>query len=329
MSHDIDVVVVGEVNADLLLQGNVTPVYGQVEQTLDDMLLTIGASSCIFACGAARLGLRVALIGKVGDDELGQFMLRALHDRGVDTSGVVVDPTLKTGLTVILSRQGDRALLTYPGSMAALTYDDIDMKLVSRARHMHVGSYYMLNALRSDVPRLFQSAHAHGLTVSLDTNYDPRETWADGIHETLRHTDVFLPNQTELLAIARVPDVGQALAALAHVPAVAVKLGAQGACARSRTTGTIPACVGTVPMEVIDTTGAGDSFDAGFVYGYLAGWDTLRTLRFASVCGSLSTRGVGGTPTQATLPEAQQLEGICPIREWADLSRQMLSDDSR
>src|SRR5215207_8135730 len=102
--RDIDVIVVGELNADLILSGDVAPAFGQVEKLVDDASLVIGSSSAIFACGAARLGLRVAFIGKVGDDALGQFVLRELERHGVDTAGMVVDPSLKTGLTVILSR---------------------------------------------------------------------------------------------------------------------------------------------------------------------------------------------------------------------------------
>src|SRR5512139_1181094 len=109
--RDFDIVVVGELNADLILRGDVTPAFGQVEKIIDEATLTIGSSSAIFACGAARLGLRTAFIGKAGNDEFGRFMLRELQQRGIDTRGVVIDPNLPTGLSVILSRPFDRAIL--------------------------------------------------------------------------------------------------------------------------------------------------------------------------------------------------------------------------
>jgi len=302
MSKDFDVLVVGELNADLILRGDVFPAFGQVEKLVDDAALTIGSSSAICACGLARLGLRVAFSGKVGDDEFGRFMVRELAARGIDTLGIVVDPVLKTGLTVILSRGVDRAILTYSGSIAALRFDDIDLSLLPRARHLHLGSYFLLDNLRPSAPRLFADAHARGLTVSLDTNYDPAEKWDGGLIETLRHVDVFLPNEAELRAITRIDEAGAALESL-NVPTVAVKLGARGALARR---GDEIARADIVPMKVIDTVGAGDSFDAGFIYGYLAGWELPRTLRFAAVCGSLSTRAAGGTAAQPTLDEAMQ-----------------------
>jgi sugar/nucleoside kinase (ribokinase family) len=301
--HDFDVIVVGELNADLILLGDVIPEFGQVEKLVDDAALVLGSSSAIFACGAARLGLRVAFIGKVGDDALGQFVLRELERHGIDSTGVVVDPVLKTGLTVILSRAGDRALLTYPGSIAALRYAEIDRALLARGRHVHLGSYFLLDALRPDVPRLFAEARALGLSVSLDTNYDPQELWNGGLHEALRHVDIFLPNQAELLAITRQTEVGAALAALGDgVPTVVVKLGSRGAQALHARQ-LVEA--GTIAVQAVDTTGAGDSFDAGFVYGHLAGWTVAEALRMACICGALSTRAVGGTAAQATLAEAQ------------------------
>ena len=299
--RDFDVLVVGELNADLILRGDVTPAFGQVEKIIDEATLTIGSSSAIFACGAARLGLHVAFVGKVGDDEFGRFMLRELTQRGIDTGDVVIDPAIPTGLSVILSRPSDRAILTHLGSIAALRFDEIDLSLLSRARHLHLGSYYLLDALRPDVPRLFDEAKARGLTISIDTNYDPTEQWADGLRETLQRVDVFLPNETELLAITHEDSIEAGLDRLADVPIVAVKLGERGAMARR---GSEIAQSDSIPVKVVDTTGAGDSFDAGFIYGYLGGRSLAESVHLACVCGSLSTRAAGGTTAQATLAEA-------------------------
>ena len=309
MTKDFDLLVVGEINPDLILRGDVTPEFGQVEKTIADATLTIGSSSVIFACGVARLGLRVAFIGKVGDDIFGRFMREQMAERGIDTSGVVIDPTIPTGLSVILSRGDDRAILTHSGSIAALRMEEIDRRLLARARHLHMGSYFMLDTLRPDVPALFAAAREQGLTVSLDTNYDPAERWDGGLREALRYVDVFLPNQAELLAIAGAPDLDAALECMAgRVPLVGVKLGAQGGVARR---GDQLARAAALPIAIVDTTGAGDSFDAGFVYGYLKGWELDRTLRLACACGSLSTRAAGGTAAQPTLAEAIESLAKC------------------
>jgi sugar/nucleoside kinase (ribokinase family) len=308
MTHDFDLLVIAEMNADLILRGDVTPAFGQVEKLIDDATLTIGSSAAIFACGAARLGLRVAIVGKVGDDEFGHFMLREMAARGVDVTGVITDAKLKTGLSVILSRPGgDRAILTYSGTIAALRYEEIDLRLLARARHLHMGSFYMLDSLRPDAPRIFAAAKSTGLTTSIDTNYDPSECWAGGIDAVLEYIDLFLPNETELCAITRQPDWQAGLSALApRVPMIALKRGVEGALVQW---GAQRTAAPSIPVTVVDTTGAGDSFDAGFVYGFLAGWQPERSLRLAVACGSLSTRAAGGTGAQATLAEALAAAG--------------------
>lgn len=304
--RDFDVVVVGELNADLILSGDVNPVFGQVEKLIDDATLTIGSSSAIFACGAARLGLRTAFIGKVGDDTFGHYMVEALAGRGIDTSGVRIDTSIKTGLSIMLSRQTDRAILTYAGSIAALRLDEVDWGIIQRARHLHLGSFFLLDTLRPDIPGLFEKAHEYGLTVSLDTNYDPQEKWNGNLKETLDEVDVFLPNETELLAITGTQDHDAALTALEYIPLIGVKCGAKGGIVRQ---GKNTISADTIPVKVVDTTGAGDSFDAGFVYGYLQGLTAEESLKLACVCGALSTQGAGGTARQPTLLEAQAFMG--------------------
>jgi sugar/nucleoside kinase (ribokinase family) len=300
--REFDVLVVGDLNADLILSGDVTPSFAQVEKLLDDVNLTIGSSAAIFACGAARLGLRTAFVGKVGDDTFGRFMVDSLRERGIDMSGVVVDATIKTGLSVILSRRTDRAILTYLGSIAALRFPEIDLDLLKSARHLHLGSFFLLDALRPDIPQLFETARSLGCSVSLDTNYDPAEKWNGNLLDALKQVDIFLPNETELLCITRETDVRVGLQSLGEVvPLIALKRGADGAVARQ---GAETYSAHSIPVKVVDTTGAGDSFDAGFIYGYLNGWDVPRSLQLACICGALSTQASGGTSAQPTLSGA-------------------------
>lgn len=304
-----DVVAVGEINADLILSGDVTPAFGQVEKLLSDARLVVGSSTAIFACAAARLGLRTAIIGKVGNDIFGRFMIDGLNQLRVDTAGVVVDPDLPTGLSVILSRGADRAILTFPGTIPALRYSDIAFSIVRAAGHLHLGSYFLLDGLRPDIPRLFQEARRSGATVSMDTNFDPAETWNGGVREALRHVDIFLPNATEAKSIARKGSTEEAVDVLAEcIPLVAVKLGQQGAVGKQSSAPAIS--VAAPAVDVVDTVGAGDCFDAGVIFGYLNGWDLRRSLDLGVACGCLSTRKAGGTDGQPNLDEAMRFIGI-------------------
>ncbi len=298
-----DILVAGEINPDLILSGNVLPEFGQVEKLVDSAVLAVGSSSAIFACGAARLGLKVAFIGVCGKDVFGRFMLDEMEKRGVDVSNVIVRADEPTGISVILNRHSDRAILTHPGLIADLHASDIPDGLLSQTNHLHVASYFLQTKLQPGLPALFQRAQSLGLTTSLDANYDPSEEWL-GFDELLSTTNIFLPNKTEALSITRANDIESASKQLAgKSELVAIKLGAEGAlaCKLNKIT-----YAKSVLLNVVDTVGAGDAFDAGFLYGYFNNWPLERSLRLACVCGALSTQKAGGTEGQPTLEEAMK-----------------------
>lgn len=313
--RDLDLLVLGEVNPDVVVRAaDPRPRFGEVERWVDAIELVIGASSVIFACGAARLGLRVAMAGVVGDDAFGRFMLAAMAERGLDIDAVRIDPALPTGASVILSDGRDRAILTAAGAIPRLRVADVPAGLVARARHVHAGSVFLLDDARPDLPALFQRARAGGATTSADTNWDPRGTWDGGVRALLAETDVFLPNAAEAAAIAGVEDPEAAARALLALGprVVAVKLGPAGALAVAAdgSASRVPA----VPVEPVDTTGAGNSFDAGFLAAWLAGRPLDACLAVGAACGALSTRGIGGTAGQPTLAEAEAAARAAGLR---------------
>jgi sugar/nucleoside kinase (ribokinase family) len=302
-AKSFDLVVIGELNPDAIVAGAaIEPAFGQAERLADSGTLALGGSGGIVSSGAARLGLRVAHVGVVGDDGAGRFVLDQLRERGVDLNWSRVDPALGTGITVALSRGDDRAILTSPGTIAALRVEDVPAAALEQARHVHVSSFYLQEGLRDRVPELFARARAAGATTSLDCGWDPLDEWEGGIDAALSATDVFLPNDSEACRIARADDPEQALEHLsARLPTVAVKLGERGAIARS---GPERAAATPPPVSAIDATGAGDSFAAGFLRGLLDGRPLADTLRLAVACGALSTRSLGGVDGQPSLDEA-------------------------
>jgi sugar/nucleoside kinase (ribokinase family) len=298
-----DLIVAGEINPDLIISGDVVPEFGQVEKLVDTFNLTIGSSSVIFACGAARLGLRVAFVGVCGDDVFGNFMLEKMRERNIDVGNVIIKKEGQTGFSVILSRESDRAILTYPGLIPDLGAEDIPDLLLHQSKHLHVASYFLQTKLRPDLPALFRKAREFGLSTSLDTNYDPSEEWA-GLDKLLPATNVFLPNEKEAVSISGEPNVEMAAKKLAaNVEVLAVKMGKVGAMGvNEKQILKVP----SISVKVIDTVGAGDSFDAGFVFGYLNNWGLEKTLKLACVCGALSTQKAGGTEGQPGLDEVMK-----------------------
>jgi sugar/nucleoside kinase (ribokinase family) len=229
-------------------------------------------------------------------------MLDALRGREVDVSASRVDPEVPTGVTVVLSRGEDRAMLTALGTIAALRSSLVDIDVLADARHVHLSSYYLQEGLQPDLASLFDKAHRTGATTSIDPNWDPYERWDAGLLDLLWLTDCFLPNSAEARAITGIDDIDVATESLSERgTTLAVKFGQGGGLAKS---GDELVHVEAVPVDVVDTTGAGDSFDAGFLAGRLQGWPIKRCLQLAVACGSLSTRAAGGITAQPTMDEA-------------------------
>jgi sugar/nucleoside kinase (ribokinase family) len=299
------VLVAGEINVDLILQGyHAFPTLGK-EVLVDDFVMTLGSASAICAMGIARLGTPVSFAGKVGDDVWGRYCLDTMSGAGIDVTRVDVDPKVKTGVTVSITSTRDRALVSYLGSIMALRGSDVSDAMLSGFDHLHVSSYFLQQSLRPSCRDLFARASALGLTTSLDPGFDPAETWERDLVETLREVDLFFPNEVELAGITGCADPVEALGRLENGRTrVVAKLGAQGSMVRE--SGRLLEAA-SFPVVPLDTTGAGDSFDAGFLHAWLRGLALPECLRWASACGSLSTRGLGGTSRQADAAEVEAL----------------------
>ena len=312
MSPSLDLLVIGDVNPDVVLHGAPLELaYGQAEQLAADGALTVGGSAGIMACAAARLGLRTALAGVVGDDAGGRFMIDEVARRGVDVGAVAIREDLTTGLTVALARGDDRAIVTYPGCIAALEAGMIDAALVGAARHVHASSFFLQPGLAPGLRGLFEAARSAGAATSLDLNWDPSERWDGGLADVLPAVDVLFVNAAEAAAVSGASDPAVAATVLsARGPLPVIKLGAAGALAHD---GCRLVRVSAPAVTVVDSVGAGDTFDAGYLRGRLLGWDVSRSLALGVACGSLSAQGAGGVDAQPTLEEALALvAGLLP-----------------
>jgi sugar/nucleoside kinase (ribokinase family) len=303
-----DLLVVGELNPDAIVAGDsLEPEYGQVERIVDRGVLTVGASGAIVACGAARLGMRTAYVGVAGDDGAGRFIVGELSSRGVDVDRCRLEQDQATGLTVVLARGTDRAMLTALGAMSSLTADDVGDEALEASAHLHVSSPHLQAGLRPGLAELFARARAAGATTSLDPGWDPSAA-GDGLDDVLAATDLFLPNEAEALRLTGTADPEAALSALAgRVETVVVTLGADGAIARR---GDEAASAEAPAVEALDTTGAGDSLAAGFLCGLARGMRLAEALSVGVACGSLSTRALGGVEGQPELAAALEAAGV-------------------
>jgi len=289
-----DITIAGELNLDLILYGLPEQLQPERELLADRMMLTLGSSSAIVAHNLSALGSRVGFQSRIGDDSMGQIALDRLKQGKVDVSNVRIVPgSTTTGLTVILHHEHWRNILTYSGTMAELTWQDLDLDYLADSRHFHLSSLYLHKSLRPKVAELFRFLKSRGLTISLDTNDDPDDRWDGDLHELLRQVDVFLPNEREACKAARTEDLEDAITKLSKLaPLVVVKLGRKGALAQRGSERFTAPSREVVP---VDTVGAGDSFDAGFLHEYVRGSDLNKCLASGNSAGALSTTRPGGT----------------------------------
>lgn len=315
ISGGYDLLAAGELNEDIVISGlESAPDFGK-EISAASFSECLGSSTAICACTASDLGLKTAFFGILGTDPRGRLVLDALKAHGVDTSDIIVDSRLTTGITVSISTNKDRALITYSGdTIDGYAANEIPLETY-RARHLHIGAYSLRHRLWEGLPALFRKAHELGMTTSLDAGWDESGTFLNALKETLRETDIFFPNEIEAARIAGTDDIQEAAAKIAAMGCDAViKLGGKGAmvflkeCKKS-------IFQSAYRVNVTDTTGAGDNFNSGYLFAYLKGMDPQTCLLYGNASGAISTTHYGGASFLQSLRDVETTiaQGRVPV----------------
>jgi sugar/nucleoside kinase (ribokinase family) len=368
VAADLDLLVIAELNPDVLVDaGDVDVRFGQVEQLVKNATITLGSSGAITAAAAAAQGLRVAICAVVGDDQVGAWVTDMIAGIGVDIECIVRRTGRPTGMSVVITRpDGDRAILTFSGTMTEMSAADVPHDRLRAANHVHASSFFLQQGLQADLPALFGTARAAGASTSLDTGWAPKGEWANA-KPVFGQVDYLLPNAHECVKLAAAvgwrhdqlpgdrqddrdedgrdgrrdgwrdgwrddrPDRRQedrpklddeklqkivrvaAEALQRHGPTIAVKLGPAGGLLVGPDA---PTRVHGRPVEPVDTTGAGDSFNAGFIAGLLDNSSPVESLKRAVSSGTIAITGWGGTGRLASRDEA--------IRGAAELTAERL-----
>jgi len=301
-----DVIVVGELNVDLILnQIESYPEIGK-EKLADSMILTLGSSSAIFASNLSALGMRVSFVGKIGNDIFGHFCKDQLNEKGVDTSMLIQSDDLKTGATIVLNFGEDRAMITHQGSMKHLGLNDINKEILSTAGHLHFSSYFLQPGFKNTLDGLFKMAKESGLSTSLDVQWDPEEQWNFDFKKILPYVDIFFPNETELLNLTAKDSIDSALNTMAdYGEFILVKKGREGSLLRYDNKTIDARCFPN--DKVVDAIGAGDSFNAGYIFKFVRGFSPEDCQIFGNLIGAISTTAAGGTTAFTNYEETMKI----------------------
>lgn len=306
ISKKFDVVVVGELNVDLILNGiDSFPEIGK-EKLASQMILTLGSSSAIFASNLSALGAKVAFIGKIGSDSFGDLVTKSLEEKKVSTEYIVRDQDQNTGATIVLNFDEDRAMVTHQGAMEHLTIDDIGLDILQQARHLHFSSYFLQPGFHHNIRKLFKWAKELGLTTSIDPQWDPKELWDLNLKNVLPYVDIFLPNMQELLFLSKKSTLSEAIESVEEYShKIAVKNGNKGSIlfSEKKQSEIEP----FLNKNVVDAIGAGDSFNAGFIYKFINGAADDECQRFANLMGAMNTTAPGGTTAFTNHKEIMQI----------------------
>ena len=293
-----EIVCLGQFTADVV----VTPVAALPEEGkaifVDNISLTNGGCACNTAVALSRLGVATAVIGTVGCDTFGDFLIAVMDEAGLDAGAMVRDPSVNTSATaVLINPEGERSFLHFSGGNARLSEEEIDYETIRGAKVLHVAAAFLVPGLDGEpMARVLSRAREMGVMTSLDTAWDAEGRWMELLRPCLAQVDVFMPSIEEARALSgkeHPPEIAETFLGYG-IRTVVIKLGSDGCYART----TEAECI--VPAfkveKIVDTLGAGDSFVAGFLAATVQGWSLRRACRFANAVGAdcVGAKGTSG-----------------------------------
>lgn len=292
-----DLALVADLCIDLLFTGKVKPIYGQVEQFVDDYHVEMGGSASIFASQFTKLGGKTAFLGAYGTDAFGDFLANRIRQLNIDEQFLIKSETDQTAVGLGLGYQNDRAMLTFKGTLNLITPEQVESSgVLDAASHIHINSFFLLEHLKDFWAEKAPQLKKQGKTLSLDTNWAPEGDWA-AVHDLLPYIEVFIPNEEEAKNISGkdiIDEAGKMLSEICSL--VVVKRGADGASAYQNGTVTHFSVPGELKenLSIKDTTGAGDNFCAGFIFNWLKGESLENCVNLGLKCGTSSLKEIGG-----------------------------------
>ncbi|MBR8536119.1 carbohydrate kinase family protein [Carboxylicivirga sediminis] len=300
-----DIIVTGDCNIDLIFNNfNKLPHFGE-EVIAHDFDIVLGSSAGITAAHLAALGVNVAYIGSIGADSFGQQFKELLGSYGVCTNYMIEKKAYKTGCTVVMSKDEDRANLTHAGAMAQLSPQDIPFNLIASTPYFHMSNPYVLPHFRDVLPQFFKAIKKHQVHTSLDPQWDVEEKWDTDLRQLLPYVDVFLPNETELQLLLKGNNTEVKSLLQQCTTQIISTCGSHGVQhIDSQSKRSYPAYQNAHPIDCI---GAGDAFTAGFLSGIIENKSSDKAIEMGCKSGALSTTVAGGSVPYTSRQDFEKL----------------------
>jgi sugar/nucleoside kinase (ribokinase family) len=311
MCNNIDVLCVGQLSVDILVKPVEKVDFHLDTQRVDTLEITNGGDCLNVAIGLSRLGNRVRFIGKIGEDHFGDFLTKVIDKTGIDYKGLRISTEAPTcSVLVLINSSGERTFFYQGGANDHFSLNDIDMSLVDNVKLVHVGGTYLLPHFDgSGAASLFTKAQSIGKITAMDVTWDVTGRWLETIETCLPHLDFFLPSLREAEKITGkcTPQEMASFLQGRGVKNVIIKLGESGCYVQPAGTEERGFFVKPHKTRVVDTTGAGDAFVAGFLSAYLRKWDLWKCAQFGCATAAFNIQSVGATEGSPTFEEAMQL----------------------
>ncbi len=299
--------VIGDLNVDIIVADINRPLEKGSEVIAKNYLLDIGGSGGIFSAVLSELGIKTHIISKIGNDTFGDYLIQRLEGHGAGVDKILIEESKSTGVTISLTYDDDKMQVSSVEMVKKFNISDIVFKGFENITHVHFSSYYMMDGLQNDYMKIISTIKKKygNITFSMDTNDDPSGEWNNKIYEILPHIDVFLINKKEAMMITKKDSIDDAFEELSKiVKTIVIKLDVEGYIAKHN--GNVYSG-DSLKVDFQDSTGAGDNFDAGFIYGFLNNMGTERSLRIGNICGAKSVEYLGGSGTKEKFDKIHKL----------------------
>ncbi len=292
-----DAVCAGILCADVLAKPvNELPQKGKLE-LIDDLKLQIGGCASNAAIDLSRMGVRTAILGKIGNDGFGDFIKEGMSKENIDITGLKTADDIQTSASVVaINKDGERSILHCLGANSRFCFEDIDLDILNDSKLLFIAGTFLMPSLDGEgTLKLLEAGRRAGAITCMDTAWDSTGSWIKKIKGSISLLDWFMPSYDEAVMLSGQRDPEKIALDFSRKGArnIVIKLGEEGCFVKPFDS---PGFYSPAfKVDTIDTSGAGDAFCAGFITGIIKGWETAECARYANAAGAACVSAIGTT----------------------------------